>query len=81
MSFDEPKLEADLCRFALQINLPKFNLRFPSIPFPPPFLPFPFFKLALSCDLSKPIAVAAGIAFGGGRIVCADPDPDEDFES
>lgn len=81
VSFDDPTISATICTFSLSLVLPKFFLTIPSIPFPPPFFPFPYFKLVLSCDLNKPIDVSAGVKFGGGRIPCFDPDPDQDFDS
>ncbi len=70
---------ASVCDFKLRIpNLPippKFKL--PPIPFPPP-LPIPKLSFTLSCDLNKPIDISAGLKFGGGKIPCVLPNPDEE---
>lgn len=73
--FDAPGLSAQNCK--LSLKLPSFSLAI-FLPFAfPPSLTLAFnFNLQLNCDLSNPIDLSGGLAFGGGRIVCADPDPD-----
>jgi hypothetical protein len=43
-------------------------------------LPSFFFAFSISCDLSNPINITAGLSlpFGGGRVPNAPPDPDLD---
>ena len=78
-SLDGGDVTASLCEFSLKLpNIkipPVFNL--PPIPFPPPF-PIPKLSFTLSCDLNKPIDISAGLPFGGGKIPCVLPDPDEE---
>ncbi len=77
VSFPPDVVKAIPCGFC--ISLPKFSLAFflPKFSFPP-LIPIPFLglSLTLSCDLSKPISVSAGIDFGGGRKPNHDKDPD-----
>ena len=75
--FDKPELDANPCSFGFKLPNFSFGFVFPDIPFPPP-IPFPSLRLALSCDLSKPIDVSAGISYGGGRKSNALPSPDDD---
>jgi hypothetical protein len=57
----------------------QIGLRLPSFKFPPEgFPPKLSFGIALSCDLSDPIAASFG--FGGGRVSTSDPGTDEQFE-
>jgi hypothetical protein len=65
-----------ICGFGLPIFLFGLSLRiplFPPFPFPPTFS----FFLMLRCDLSDPFD--ADFGFGGGRVVNADPDADDEF--
>ncbi len=77
VSFPPSLVKAIPCGFC--ISLPKFSLSFllPKFSFPP-LIPIPFLglSLTLSCDLSKPISVSAGIRFGGGRVPNHDRDAD-----
>lgn len=78
VDFNEPELNASPCSFELRLPKLSLSFKFP-IPFPPPFaLPIPMLRFALSCDLSKPLDVTAGIAPGGGRTAQYDPDPDDE---
>lgn len=76
VEFEAPSLNADPCNF--QFSFPRFGFGFvlPSISFA---IPFPTIKLSLelSCSLDNPIDVSGGLSFGGGRIPCFDPDPDD----
>ena len=75
--FTSPELNASPCSFSFK--LPSFTFGFAfSFKFPPFDLPIPRFRLAISCDLSKPIDVSAGLENGGGRLSCSDPSPDDD---
>ncbi len=76
-NFDKPELNASPCAFTFKLPNFSFGFNLPPIPFPPP-IPIPRFRLALSCDLSKPIDVSAGIEFGGGRASNGLPSPDDD---
>jgi hypothetical protein len=75
--FTKPELNASPCNFSFK--LPSFTFGFTlKLPgFPPP-IPIPRFRLALSCDLSKPIDVSAGLDYGGGRTSNSLPSPDDD---
>ncbi len=77
VDFEEPTLNADPCNFSLSIKFPSFNFVLPnlSIDFPPDLSLY--FNFELSCDLSKPINVSAGVGPGGGRVPAMDPDPDD----
>lgn len=77
-SFDKPELNANPCEFKLKLPSFTFGLVLPPIKFPPFDIPIPRFKLSLSCDLSNPIDVSAGLEFGGGRASNNDPSPDDD---
>ncbi len=68
-SFTSPELNANPCEFSFKL---------PSFAFPPFDLPIPHFKLTLTCDLSAPINISAGIEPGGGRSSNNDPSPDDD---
>jgi hypothetical protein len=76
-TFTKPEINAEPCSFGFV--LPSFSFSFNLVlpDFPPP-IPLPRFRLALSCDLSKPIDVSAGIEFGGGRVSNAPKSPDDD---
>lgn len=76
-SFTKPDVQASGC--TLSFKLPSFSFGFllNLPPFPPP-IPIPHLRLALSCDLSNPIDVSAGIDFGGGRTSNAPKSPDDD---
>ena len=65
-SFPPSPIKAVPCGFCLA--LPKFIFGFtlPTFNFPPKF-PIPFLGLKLSCDLSNPVSVSAGLGFGAGR--------------
>lgn len=75
----EGDIKASLCEFSF--TLPSFPIPpvfvLPPIPFPPP-LPIPKISFSLSCDPNKPIDISAGIAWGGGKIPCVLPDPDQE---
>jgi hypothetical protein len=77
-SFSAPTINASPCNFSFK--LPKFTFGFvlPPFKFPPFDIPIPHFKLAISCDLSQPLDVSAGLSFGGGRKPNGDPSPDDD---
>lgn len=77
-SFEKPTLNASKCTFEFKLPSFTFGFKLPSFKFPPFDLPIPRFKLAISCDLSNPIDVSAGLAYGGGREANADPSPDDD---
>lgn len=77
-SFDEPELNAEPCEFKFKLPSFTFGFTLPPIKFPPFEIPIPRLRLALSCDLSKPIDVSAGLEFGGGRVAEFDPSPDDD---
>lgn len=79
-NFTAPELDAQNCQ--LSLKLPTINLKL-LLPFGfPPLFDFSFnFNLVLSCDLSKPIDVAGGVKFGGGRVPCFDADPDLDYDT
>jgi hypothetical protein len=78
-SFSTPKLPAiALCGFKFPPSLFFiFGFKLPSIAFPPK-IPLPYLHLALNCNLSNPIDVSAGVAYGGGRASNNNPDPDLD---
>lgn len=76
-SFDKPSIDAAPCSFGFKLPNFSFGFSFPGLQFPPP-LPVPRFRLALSCDLSKPLDVTAGVSFGGGRKPNGLPSPDDD---
>ena len=76
--FSKPELNASPCNFSFKLPTFKFGLVLPPFKFPPFDIPIPRFKLAISCDLSKPIDVSAGLSFGGGRKSNNDPCPDDD---
>jgi hypothetical protein len=72
---------ANLCKFPFP---PKVNVSLSlgfQLPAIPPKLPTPFINIGLSCALSNPFDVAAGIAPGGGRTPNAAPNPDDTFTS
>lgn len=64
-----------LCGFGIPPIGFKFSLSLGGLSFPPA-IPIPFLQLALNCDLTNPLSVNAGLAYGGGRTPNADPDPD-----
>jgi hypothetical protein len=77
-----PTLPFSICGFKLPGPLP-FGLSFSIPPFA---IPLPKFALAvgISCDgvlNEHPLNFAAGVAWGGGRISRADPDPDAEADS
>jgi hypothetical protein len=77
-SFTKPEISAEECKFEFKLPNFTFGLKIPPFPpFPPP-IPFPRFRLAISCDLSNPVDVSASIEPGGGRTSNADPSPDDD---
>lgn len=76
-SFTKPEINASPCSFSFK--LPSFSFSFSfKFKFPPFDIPIPRFRLAISCDLSKPIDVSAGLEFGGGRVALFDTSPDDD---
>lgn len=76
--FTKPEVNASPCSFQFKLPSFTFGLKLPPFKFPPFDLPIPRFKLAISCDLSKPIDISADIEPGGGRKANADPCPDDD---
>lgn len=74
----EATVVASICGFSL--GLPKFpippKLKLPALPIPP--LPIPRLSFQLTCDPNKPIDVSAGLSFGGGKLPCSDPNPDDE---
>lgn len=76
--FTKPELNASPCNFEFKLPSFSFGFNLPPFKFPPFEIPIPRFRLAISCDLSKPVDVSAGLDFGGGRTSNAEPDPDED---
>ncbi len=75
--FGKPDLNASPCNFTFKLPSFTFGFNF-SFKFPPFDIPIPRFRLAISCDLSNPVDVSAGLDFGGGRLSCSDPSPDDD---
>ena len=76
--FQKPTINASPCNFSFKLPSFTFGLILPPFKFPPFDLPIPRFRLTISCDLSKPIDVSAGLEYGGGRSSNADPCPDDD---
>jgi hypothetical protein len=76
--FSAAKINASPCNFQFRLPSFTFGLNLPTIPFPPFVIPFPRFRLEISCDLSKPLDVSAGLSYGGGRASNNDPSPDDD---
>lgn len=75
--FKQGPAVGDLCGFKLPSLIFEFGLNL-DLPFAfPPTIPIPKISLGLTCDLTNPIDVTAGIAYGGGRKATFDPDPDE----
>lgn len=76
-AFIKPDISAEKCQLKIQLPSISFKFKLPSLnlPFPPPL---PSFGFKLSCDPSKPIDVSVGLSFGGGRVACMDPSPDEE---
>lgn len=77
----EGKVLASICGFSLKIPdipIPPVSIRLPSLADLLPKIPIPTLSFALSCDPTKPIDITAGLPFGGGRIPCVLPDPDEE---
>jgi hypothetical protein len=66
---------ASLCGFKIPFLRFIFGFLLPPLPFPPP-IPIPFLMLGINCNLNNPLAVGAGVKFGGGRTINALPDPD-----
>lgn len=77
-AFTKPEINASPCEFAFKLPTFTFGLKLPSFKFPPFEIPIPRFRLAISCDLSKPIDVSAGVEAGGGRVALFDTSPDDD---
>jgi hypothetical protein len=69
-----------LCGFKLPLFLLALKYRIPGLNLPIPF-PIPKLAIGLSCDLSNPISVTAGVPAGGGRKATFDKDPDEDYDN
>lgn len=76
--FTAPQINANPCNFSFKLPTFKFGFVLPTFKFPPFDIPIPRFRLAISCDLSQPIDVSAGLDFGGGRTPNGDPSPDDD---
>jgi len=79
--FTKPTLNANPCNFSFKLPSFTFGFNLPAIPFPPFFIPIPRFRLAISCDLSQPVKLDAGIDYGGGRQSknFLSPDDDDSF--
>lgn len=77
-SFTKPEINASPCNFEFKLPSFTFGFKLPSFKFPPFEIPIPRFRLAISCDLSNPVDVSAGLEFGGGRAAKSDPSPDDD---
>lgn len=77
-SFEAPELEATDCQIQFKLPNYSFGVSIPPFSFPPFEIPIPRLRLALSCDLSKPIDISASVASGGGRVPNGDPSPDAD---
>lgn len=72
------------CSFQFALSLPTLRIALPSI-FPLP-IPKLVLKLTLTCQLPNPVDVSADLtadqkAFGGGRPVTSNADPDDNDES
>ncbi len=68
---------AALCGFVLPSFLFAYGVKIPSpLPIPPP-IPIPKLAIGLSCNLSNPLEISAGLEWGGGRTATFDPDPDD----
>lgn len=76
-AFTSPELNAEPCNFEFKLPNFTFGFNLPPFAFPPP-IPIPRFRFAISCDLSKPIDVSAGLDYGGGRVSSYDLSPDDD---
>ncbi len=76
--FTKPEINASPCNFQFKLPSFSFGLTLPPFKFPPFEIPIPRFRLAISCDLTKPMDVSAGLDFGGGRTSKSDPSPDDD---
>jgi hypothetical protein len=76
-----PSPVASVCGFS--IGLPRISFPFPptlpSLAFLTNLIPIPFLGFRLTCDLSHPVDITAGLKlpFGGGRTANNDPDPDD----
>lgn len=77
-SFTKPEVNASPCNFTFKLPSFLFGFVLPTFKFPPFDIPIPRFRLAISCDLSNPVDVSAGLDFGGGREAKFDPSPDDD---
>lgn len=76
-SFGKPEINASPCNFGFKLPSFSFGFVLPPFKFPPFDIPFPKFRIAISCDLSKPLDVSAGVEWGGGRTSNHDPSPDD----
>jgi hypothetical protein len=75
-----PTESPSICGFSIGLlKLPSFSLALILDFLGLPKIPFPFLGLRLTCDLSKPVDITAGLdlPFGGGRIQNNDPSPYE----
>lgn len=65
------------CGISIKLPIPDISIILPtlllSFSFPPKF-PFSF---SLNCDPTDPIDISAGLPYGGGRVACFDPNPDD----
>ncbi len=77
--FDDTKPAASLCGFKIPLPYIKFALNLPGFKLPP-FPPKIRLSRGINCNLSNPLAVSAGVDFGGGRQGFRDPSPDDDQE-
>ena len=64
-----------ICGFTVPGFTFKLLPSLPPISFPPPIPTFSL-SIGLNCSLSNPLNISAGLAYGGGRVSNADPDPD-----
>lgn len=78
VSFGSGAVIAGPCGLSLTLPTINIDLLLPrilaNINFPPKLA----FNFSLNCNLSNPIDVSAGLDFGGGRISCSPPNPDDD---
>lgn len=76
--FNKPTADANVCNFGFTLPSFTFGIKIPPFKFPPFDIPVPTFRLAISCDLSKPIDVSVGVEAGGNRVALFDTCPDDD---
>jgi hypothetical protein len=71
---------ATCCGFTLNLSL-AFLINFQLPPIPDILILLPYLGFSISCDPTKPVNLAAGLPWGGGRQPNAPPDPDLDENS